>query len=83
MRIKLIALSEIDGSRRSTQLDLIWAHFKAKGRPVFYLWTRGGNTPGIERLKSFGRRIMGKYYHHQSIEKKMKCLVTFGYRGCE
>ena len=60
MKIKLIALSGIDGSGKSTQLDLIQAHFKKKGKSVVYLWTRGGNTPGIEWLKSLGRKVMGK-----------------------
>ena len=58
MRIKLITLSGIDGSRKSTPLVLIQTHFKSIGRSVFYLWTRGGNAPGIEWLKFHGRKVM-------------------------
>ena len=77
MRIKLITLSGIDGSRKSTQLDLIQTHFKSKSRSVFYLWTRGGNAPGIEWLKFDGRKVMGNITPHQGTTKKDEIFDNF------
>jgi thymidylate kinase len=56
----LIAVSGIDGSGKSTQLELVKQHFENKGKTVLYLWTRGGSTPGINAIKAFSRKLGGK-----------------------
>jgi len=56
----LIALSGIDGAGKSTQLDLIKQSLESKNQKVISLWTRGGNTPGINLAKNFLRKIAGK-----------------------
>ena len=60
MKNKLISLSGIDGAGKSTQILLIQNYYKSKKQPFINLWTRGGNTPGIERLKFIARKIAGK-----------------------
>ena len=57
---KFIVLSGIDGSGKSTQLDLIKDYYIKNGKSVINLWTRGGSTPGINALKSFIRKFAGK-----------------------
>lgn len=57
---KLIALSGIDGSGKSTQLEFIRNHLESRGESVVCLWTRGGYTPGINALKVLIRKITGK-----------------------
>ena len=56
----LIALSGIDGAGKSTQLDLIKKNLESNNQKVISLWTRGGNTPGINLAKNFLRKIAGK-----------------------
>ena len=60
MNNKLISLSGIDGSGKSTQLKLIQNYFKDRNQKFIKLWTRGGNTPGIDMLKNVARKIAGK-----------------------
>jgi dTMP kinase len=60
MAIKLLALSGIDGAGKSTQLNLIQEDFEKNGESVVYLWTRGGNTPGVNGLKALLRKLAGK-----------------------
>jgi len=60
MNINLISISGIDGSGKSTQFELLKKHFEISGFKIFYLWTRGGSTPGINTLKSFLRLLAGK-----------------------
>jgi len=55
-----IALSGIDGAGKSTQLELLQSQYQHQGKSVIYLWTRGGNTPGVEGLKAFSRKLLGK-----------------------
>jgi dTMP kinase len=59
MNVKLISLSGIDGAGKSTQITSIKNYYK-KNQHFTYLWTRGGNTPGIEMLKLISRKIVGK-----------------------
>lgn len=56
----LITLSGIDGSGKSTQLELLDNLFKQKNFSTVTLWTRGGYTPGINWMKIFMRKIAGK-----------------------
>jgi len=60
MGAKLITLSGIDGSGKSTQIILIEKYYKKINYQCTYLWTRGGSTPGIEAIKSLLRRVAGK-----------------------
>jgi len=60
MHKMLIALSGIDGAGKSTQLELIKSHYENRGVEVISLWTRGGNTPGMNFVKNFLRRLAGK-----------------------
>jgi len=60
MRAKLISLSGIDGAGKSSQIVSIKNYYKKRNQPFFYLWTRGGNTQGVEKLKTFIRRIAGR-----------------------
>ena len=52
----LIALSGIDGAGKSTQIDLLIAHFQNKNEKVKFVWARGGYTPGFEFAKSLLRK---------------------------
>ena len=56
----LIAISGIDGSGKSTQLELVKQYYENKGKTVLDLWTRGGSTPGINAIKAFSRKLGGK-----------------------
>ena len=60
MNTKFIVLSGIDGAGKSTQLDLIKKYFEEHEQSVISLWTRGGNTPGINALKALLRKLAGK-----------------------
>ena len=53
MNANLISISGIDGSGKSTQLDLLKKYYEDLGFKVVYLWSRGGSTSGINKLKSF------------------------------
>lgn len=52
----MIALSGLDGSGKSTQIEKLKKHFELKNQSVEVFWSRGGYTPGMEFLK----RIMRK-----------------------
>lgn len=56
----LITVSGIDGSGKSTQLELVRKYYENKGKTVLTLWTRGGSTPGINSIKAFIRKLGGK-----------------------
>ena len=60
MNNKLISLSGIDGAGKSTQILLIQNYYTKINHPFINLWTRGGNTPGIDFLKFIARKIAGK-----------------------
>ncbi len=60
MNGKLISLSGIDGAGKSSQIESIKNYYKNRNQPFVYLWTRGGNTPGIEILKVFSRKVAGR-----------------------
>jgi len=60
MNAKLITLSGIDGAGKSSQIKLIRNYYQKINTPFVYLWTRGGNTPGIEIIKLLSRKVAGK-----------------------
>lgn len=53
----LFSFSGIDGAGKSTQIERVRDKLKCSNRRVIYLWTRGGNTPGVTLLKSLARKI--------------------------
>ena len=57
---KLVTLSGIDGSGKSSQIESIQDYYNSQNISFVYLWTRGGNTPGIEMFKTLGRKVAGK-----------------------
>ena len=58
MNAKLITLSGIDGSGKSTQITSIQNYYRKLNSPFVYLWTRGGSTPGIEIIKLLSRKVI-------------------------
>jgi len=52
----MIAFSGLDGAGKSTQIELVKKYWEASGNKVFVFWSRGGYTPGMERLKSLLRK---------------------------
>ena len=52
----MIAISGIDGAGKSTQIELLKKAYEKNGQKVFIFWSRGGYTPGMEKLKSFLRK---------------------------
>lgn len=57
MKRKLVTLSGVDGSGKSTQLDLLASYFKAKGRSYALLWHRPGYSQRLNRLRTLIRRF--------------------------
>lgn len=53
----LISFSGIDGAGKSTQIGRISEEYLNANKKFVYLWTRGGNTPGVTWLKSVIRKI--------------------------
>ena len=56
----IIVFSGIDGSGKSTQIDLLTSFIKQSGFTVYSVWSRGGYTPGFEFFKKVLRATMGK-----------------------
>lgn len=56
----IVTFSGMDGAGKTTQIDLLQKTFRNKGKKVFYLWARGGYTPGFEKLKFLIRKLFGK-----------------------
>ena len=56
----LIIFSGLDGAGKSTQIERLTAYLQNCNRRPLYIWSRGGYTPGFERLKKLARRTPGK-----------------------
>jgi thymidylate kinase len=56
----LITFSGLDGAGKSTQIALLMKRLHRDGREPRYVWTRGGYTPLLERLKGLLRRLPGR-----------------------
>jgi len=52
----MIAFSGLDGAGKSTQILLLTDFYKSKKIKTQIFWSRGGYTPGIERVKGLLRR---------------------------
>jgi thymidylate kinase len=58
-RRRLIVLSGVDGSGKSTQIQLLRTRLEQHGQRVKVVWARGGYTPGMNALKTALRRLTG------------------------
>lgn len=56
----LLAFSGLDCSGKSTQIDLLKDYFIKNNKKQLVFWSRGGYTPGFQKLKYILRRISGK-----------------------
>lgn len=54
----MIALSGLDCSGKSTQIIILANKFKYNRSIVFIFWSRGGYTPGIQKLKNILRLLL-------------------------
>ena len=55
---KIIFFSGLDGAGKSTQIDILKNHYLNQNKKVYYFWSRGGYTPGFQRLKNILRRSL-------------------------
>lgn len=51
----MIAFSGLDGAGKSTQIELIQKFYKKENIKSKYFWSRGGYTPGMEKIKGLLR----------------------------
>jgi dTMP kinase len=58
--ISLVAFSGLDGSGKSTQLEILRTRLDEAGRATTVIWTRGGYTPLFGRLKTLVRHVVGR-----------------------
>ena len=76
----LISFSGLDCAGKSTQINLLKEYLQGKGYSVEDVWSRGGYTPGIEKLKRLirgGRSVKPEF---QSAEER-QAKVTAEPRG--
>jgi thymidylate kinase len=55
--ISLVAFSGLDGSGKSTQIEVLRSRLEEAGCTTAVVWTRGGYTPLFSRLKTLLRRV--------------------------
>lgn len=55
-----IVFSGLDCSGKSTQIEFLRKEFSERGKKKLVFWSRGGYTPGFQKLKDFIRRVFGK-----------------------
>lgn len=66
----LISFSGLDCSGKSTQINLLKEYLQGKGYSVEEVWSRGGYTPGIEKLKNLVRGGKSKAPEEQTAEER-------------
>lgn len=66
----LVSFSGLDCSGKSTQINLLKEYLLEKGFQVEEIWSRGGYTPGIEKMKSLLRGGRGKSPEQQTEEER-------------
>lgn len=66
----LISFSGLDCSGKSTQINLLKEYLQEKEYSVEEVWSRGGYTPGIEKLKNLLRGGKSKAPEEQTAEER-------------
>ena len=56
----IITFSGLDGAGKSTQIGKLTRFLHQRGNIVYYVWSRGGYTPGMELVKAVFRGILGR-----------------------
>ena len=56
----IIVFSGVDGSGKTTQIELLKKKLSKEGFHFYYLWSRGGYTKGFELIKRTFRFIFGR-----------------------
>ena len=75
----LIALSGIDGSGKSSQLELLKRHLRRQDASTIYLWSRGGYTTLLNTIKDVCRRIAGKNLPASGFSEKREQILRKGW----
>jgi len=57
---KIIVFSGLDGSGKSTQINIVETYLQNQDKKVFKFWSRGGYSPGFQKLKDILRFILKK-----------------------
>ena len=57
---KHIVFSGLDCSGKSTQIELLKKSFTERGQKNIVFWSRGGYTPGFQKLKDLIRKLSGE-----------------------
>jgi len=55
---QVILFSGLDGAGKSTQIDRLKDYYLNKNERVYCFWSRGGYTPGFQKLKNTIRKIL-------------------------
>lgn len=73
-----IVFSGLDCSGKSTQIEFLRKEFKKKDKKNLVFWSRGGYTPGFQKLKDILRRFSGKRLPEPGFTpKREKALSNF------
>lgn len=57
---KILFFSGLDCSGKSTQIGILKNKFEKENRKILVFWSRGGYTPGFQKLKDIIRMFSGK-----------------------